>query len=224
MTQTIDLYCERIDPSLWSEPVNAVTNLAFIAVGLWMARGPSQAGRLLGIIEVFVGLGSLSFHVFATPVTAALDVGFIGVFILVFAYLVPRTLWTLSRLASALAAAAVLLLVWQVNLLSFGLREALGSFPPGLYVGAWLSLLAYGLISWLRGCYLACRWMLTAAFLFPLSLSARELDLPLCEVLPLGTHWLWHILNSAVLGLCAWSIHAQQGSELRAADAHPSQA
>jgi hypothetical protein len=26
--ESIDLYCERTDPSLWSEPLNALTNLA----------------------------------------------------------------------------------------------------------------------------------------------------------------------------------------------------
>jgi len=30
----IDNYCERIDPSFWSEPVNAMTNLAFIVAAL----------------------------------------------------------------------------------------------------------------------------------------------------------------------------------------------
>ncbi|MEY2776383.1 MAG: hypothetical protein RLY30_481 [Pseudomonadota bacterium] len=214
MTQSIDLYCERVDASFWSEPVNAVTNLAFVVIGLWLLRGPNVAGRVLGVIEILVGLGSLAFHTFATPWAAALDVGFIGVFILAFAYLVPRSLWGFARPLSVLAAAVVLLLVWQMNALAQDLRESMGSFPPGFYVGAWMSLLVYGLITWLKARYLASRWMLTAAMIFPLSLSARELDGPLCQFLPLGTHWLWHLLNSVVLGLCAWSFHAQYTPEL----------
>jgi hypothetical protein len=31
----VDLYCERTGPGLWAEPANALTNLAFIAAGLW---------------------------------------------------------------------------------------------------------------------------------------------------------------------------------------------
>jgi hypothetical protein len=27
---TLDLYCERTAPGLWNEPLNALTNLAFI--------------------------------------------------------------------------------------------------------------------------------------------------------------------------------------------------
>ena len=30
----IDLYCERVGPGTWDEPLNAVTNLAFLAAGL----------------------------------------------------------------------------------------------------------------------------------------------------------------------------------------------
>ncbi|NCV65913.1 MAG: hypothetical protein EBW16_06880 [Burkholderiaceae bacterium] len=31
----IDIYCERLDASFWSEPINAITNLAFIIAG-WL--------------------------------------------------------------------------------------------------------------------------------------------------------------------------------------------
>ena len=31
----VDLYCERTGAGLWAEPANALTNLAFIAAGLW---------------------------------------------------------------------------------------------------------------------------------------------------------------------------------------------
>ena len=33
----IDVYCERVGPGLWAEPVNALTNAAFFLAGwlLW---------------------------------------------------------------------------------------------------------------------------------------------------------------------------------------------
>lgn len=31
----IDLYCERTTSAFWAEPVNALTNLAFVIAGLW---------------------------------------------------------------------------------------------------------------------------------------------------------------------------------------------
>jgi len=30
----IDLYCERLGPGLWAEPLNALTNLAFLLTAL----------------------------------------------------------------------------------------------------------------------------------------------------------------------------------------------
>lgn len=41
----VDLYCERTEPELWAEPANALTNLAFVAAGLWGVR---EARRGIG--------------------------------------------------------------------------------------------------------------------------------------------------------------------------------
>jgi len=38
------------------------------------------------------------------------------------------------------------------------------------------------------------------ACLFAVSLVLRSLDQPLCKGFALGTHWLWHLINSVVLG------------------------
>ncbi len=39
MDRAIDLYCERLGPGLWAEPLNAVTNLAFILAGILLIGG-----------------------------------------------------------------------------------------------------------------------------------------------------------------------------------------
>jgi hypothetical protein len=209
-TETIDIYCERLDPSFWAEPINAVTNLAFIAVGVWALRGSSQTGKVLGLLTVLVGIGSLAFHTFATPWAAALDVGFIALFILALAYLAPRHLWNQTPGMSIVASVLVIVVIATVSSLAPSLEALFGYFPPGLYVGAWLSLAIYAVIS-LRGDSVnSGRWLALAAVIFPISLLARELDTPLCESMPIGTHWLWHLLNAIVLGLCAWAFHARK--------------
>ncbi|MGA1267924.1 MAG: hypothetical protein ACO3WM_02560, partial [Gemmobacter sp.] len=38
------------------------------------------------------------------------------------------------------------------------------------------------------------------AGLLVLSLGMRTIDEPICTALPLGTHFLWHILNAIMLG------------------------
>ena len=45
------------------------------------------------------------------------------------------------------------------------------------------------------------RRLALAGAAFAVSLTMRSLDGPLCGVFPLGTHWLWHLLNALVLYL-----------------------
>lgn len=42
-----------------------------------------------------------------------------------------------------------------------------------------------------------------------LSMTARILDDPLCGVLPIGTHFVWHLLNATMLGwmIAVWTRH-----------------
>jgi hypothetical protein len=59
----VDLYCERTGPELWSEPVNALTNLAFVAAGIWgvyevRKRSTGTAAEALAWWVVAIGVGS----------------------------------------------------------------------------------------------------------------------------------------------------------------------
>jgi len=49
-------------------------------------------------------------------------------------------------------------------------------------------------------------WLLIAAGVFTLSLCLRTVDAAACERFPLGTHFLWHLLNGAVLYLAVRSL------------------
>lgn len=225
----VDLYCERTDPSLWSEPINAITNAAFILVGLYVFSRRESPHRwelgLLGLLIVAVGLGSLAFHLAGTSETATLDVAFIALYLAVFSALLPARLWSAGAEtgSSAAAPSGGAQIVWGAAGLAvlagcIAAGEAamaaaephIGWAPPGLYVGAWTALVVFVVISRLRG--LAphrVRSLAIAALIFPVSLTARQLDLPLCDSLPLGLHWLWHCLNSLVLGFTALAFRRQ---------------
>ena len=76
----IDLYCERLDPGLWAEPINALANLAFLvaAFAAWrltnQCRSMSvETGLLIGLM-LAIGTGSGLFHTFATSWARVLDV------------------------------------------------------------------------------------------------------------------------------------------------------
>ena len=48
------------------------------------------------------------------------------------------------------------------------------------------------------------RGLAIGAGLLVLSLAFRTLDEPVCEAIPMGTHFMWHVLNGVMLG---WMIY-----------------
>src|SRR5262249_31125185 len=98
----IDLYCERVTPSFWAEPLNALSNIAFLiaacaAYDLWRRGGKGDPAilTLIGVVAV-VGLGRLSFHNLATQGAMLLDVTPIGFFIYGYFLLALRRFLVLS--------------------------------------------------------------------------------------------------------------------------------
>ena len=85
--------------------------------------------------------------------------------------------------------------------LSAVLRQTVGHLVGGSqsYFPALVALIGVGL--WLDArAHPAGRWLVAVAGLFAVSLTLRTLDGQICADVPLGTHWLWHLMNSAVLG------------------------
>lgn len=211
----IRAYCERSDPGFWAEPVNAVSNAAFLAAAALAAAqarrseprdGPALA---LGALVAVVGLGSFLFHTLALRWSLLADVIPIALFIHGYFFLAMRRYFGFGPIA---ATGATL----SFAALGFGLEPALdamlGRSTDALtngsiaYVPAILALLgvAAGLLR-PQACALgparhrAGRALLGVAALFALSLTFRTLDRAVCPVWPLGTHAAWHILNAAVL-------------------------
>jgi len=203
----IDSYCERLGPGFWAEPLNAVTNAAFIAAALyalvlWRRAGARDwpALRLIAVTFV-VGTGSFLFHTFANRWSLLADVLPIAVFIYSYFLLAMRRYLSLGLVA----AIAVTVLFAAFNM-SFD-RLWLGILPGMTlngsvgYVPAALALFAVGIVCGVSGMRDAGRALLTAACVFALSLLFRSIDDTVCARMPAGTHFLWHVLNALVLGL-----------------------
>ena len=202
----LDLYCERTDPGVWSEPINALSNLAYLAAGyLILARlGGTRLGlaRFLGVLAMLVGVGSATFHTTAQRWSWVLDIAFIAVFVVVFfgAYL---------RLRVGIGIGATLIAMAAYLLASAGLANVLGRvFDPALsngteiYAGPLLGLVA---IAWhsRRNADRAAPEYLIALTTFAVALVLRTLDQRLCASLPIGTHFAWHLLTATLLWLLA---------------------
>lgn len=193
----VDAYCERLGPAFWAEPANAVTNAAFLIAAfiLWRRTAGLPEGRALCAILAAIGAGSFLFHTAANRLTATLDVAPILVFILAYLFLASRDILGLrgwrpwAATAAFLPYAALTVPLWAM--LPLGSSAAYAPVP--------LLILIYAALAARRHPATARGLALGAAILV-VSLVARTLDRPLCARIPLGTHFLWHLLNALMLG------------------------
>ncbi len=197
----IDNYCERLSPDFWAEPLNALTNLAFIIAGILMWRRVNDLScRLLCGLLIAIGVGSFLFHTFATRWAALADVVPIGLFIIAYLYLVNRKIAQFKIFKSG---ALACLFVPNAALVATGLSYVPFFNISALYWTVPPILLAYA-VSYrvLPFAYVA--------LLLSASIAIRSVDLSLCQAVPIGTHFVWHILNAGVLAYLI-SVYARHG-------------
>jgi hypothetical protein len=70
-----------------------------------------------------------------------------------------------------------------------------------MYLPAWVVLLGVAAMLRARGDREAGGRLALAAGVFMLSFAARSADVPLCQAWPIGTHFVWHVLNALLLFL-----------------------
>ena len=205
---SVDIYCERLDASFWAEPINAISNLSFILAGFFLWRLRTPRSNMMAILVILIGLGSFSFHTFANRLTGLLDVLAIALYLVVFAFLIPKQ-W--SRKLILIQLGSVLMLIISIvlaHLLIGYLKPALPWLPSGIYLGAWLALVIFALITQDSNMP-AARFLWLAVIVFPVSILSRQLDLPLCDSIG-GSHWLWHLLNGLTLFLTSYGLCLNQ--------------
>jgi hypothetical protein len=193
----IDLYCERTDPSFWAEPANALTNAAFLiaaAAAFWSWRragGRDWAALALIGAAVTVGLGSFTFHTVATRGAALADVIPIAVFIYGYLMLALRRF-----LGKSIVVSAAILTAYAA-----GAQALAWLAPPRALNGSidYLPALAALIVMARAAPGPVRRGLDLAVMTFTVSLALRSVDLAACDAFPLGTHFVWHMLNAAVL-------------------------
>lgn len=204
----IDIYCERMGPEFWAEPINAITNAAFLIAALVGAGAGLRAGLrepilwVLIALAALIGVGSFLFHTHATVWAALSDVAPIWLFVALYLYAFATKVAGIGRLRLLIGTAVALV---GLGAISAGIGAALGPARAALngsdqYAPALLALGLFSVLLWRRGHPLA-KIITTTTAIFALSLSFRTLDAHICPALPLGTHYLWHILNAVVIGL-----------------------
>lgn len=205
LMRQIDEYCERTDFSFWAEPTNAITNFAIIIAGLlalklYHRQFPLHGNQhrlsvlVLILLVWLIGIGSFLYHTFATEWAGYADMIPILIYIYVYhAVFLRRVLamhyrHVLGYVVIFFLLSAALTLTWGQQ----AVNGSLGYFP---------ALLSF-LIVWVEMKRLqrsGTRLFGTAGVLFCCSVFFRSIDHAVCEFFPLGTHFLWHLINSGVL-------------------------
>ena len=213
-------YCERGgDASFWAEPLNAVSNGAFIIAGVLAAVQLVRSARtdralfewVLILLVLAIGVGSFMFHTYATVWSIPFDTIPISLFML--GYLG----YALCRFAGwpfVVVVVALGLFYWSIELARdigcanelLPMTRAAGKrcFNGTLgYVPAFVALVLVG------GGLLFRRpapglYILGAAAVFLAAMTFRTLDYERCTwavrgARGVGTHFLWHTLNAVVL-------------------------
>ena len=201
LSKPIDIYCERLDIGIWAEPINAVTNVAFIlaSIVMWLRCKNLVEGRILCFLLFLIGCGSFLFHTFAQTWAAILDVTAILIFILTYIFVANRRFLLWSKMVSLIS--VILFFPYQLLLVSilsniqfFG--SSVQYIPVAILIFIYSGLLRKSEPNLSRGLFIG-------ASILCLSIISRTVDEPLCSIFSVGTHFVWHILNAIML---SWMI------------------
>lgn len=197
----LDNYCERTDPSYWAEPLNAVSNAAFLVAALvcWRLLGSRRdpGARALVLVLAAIGVGSWLFHTHAQAWAMMADVVPIQVFILLYLHLATVRFfaapWWAGLAVAALFVPYDILLARAIGAVFGPLNGSVGYVPVPILIAAYALALRARAPATARG-------LAIGAGLLAVSLFFRSIDAALCPGLPVGTHFLWHLLNGLMLG------------------------
>lgn len=213
-------YCERGgDPGFWAEPLNAISNGAFVIAGLiaaWqLARSPRSGHALfewlLVLLVCAIGAGSFLFHTYATVWAIPFDTIPISLFMLAYLGYALRRFAGAPWIVVAVALVAFYASVKYAQGIHCGnellpMTRAAGKrcFNGTLgYTPAFVALVLVGGVLLVQR-HRAAGYLFAAALLFLAAMTFRTIDLEVCTWAVrgdrgVGTHFLWHTLNGLLL-------------------------
>lgn len=197
--RAVNSYCERTDAAYWSEPLNALTNAAFLVAALlcWRMTAGDRGARTLVWLLAAIGVGSFLFHTHAQVWSVLADVLPIQAFILTYVGLATRRFFGAPPWA-AVAAPALFLPASYLG--GVAIARTVGPLNGSFAYLPVLALIVAFAAALARRAPATARGLAAGAALFALSLTFRTIDDAACAAVPVGTHFLWHLLNAALLG------------------------
>jgi hypothetical protein len=195
--KSINVYCERTEPSYWSEPLNASSNIAFILVGLiWLQRvlaSKNNWSKFFAINSVVIGFGSYFFHTYANVWSLFTDIVPIMLFIGSFFYYTFKKIFLLNgslSISMTFIFISIVFFIFKLRITIFNGSE--------VYLPVLIALVTFGMTLLYKRAEISSLF-LKASTVFTLSLALRSIDNVICTSIPIGSHFLWHLLNSYLI-------------------------
>lgn len=176
-------YCEASGFQL----INVITSLFFL-VFAFIAYKKTRL-KLLPILLVFIGVGSTLWHATALPIGDVLDTLSITIFSVVATYFIFSKVITNKVLVflSLVALLGISFFLEQVSILNNSL----------VYIFLLFVLCLFG-IFYTQKIPTSKQNIITALLLFAIAIGFRIFDPFFCKYLPIGTHFIWHMLMAFV--------------------------
>ena len=191
-------YCERTADDFFSEPLNSITNLAFVVIAFFILRKYSKAqySYIFSGLIFFIGVGSFALHTFPSRFTALVDVAFILFFILFFLFVLSHKVINLPIIHSITMSLIAPILYFYIG------GKFKEEFPnigdSSFYIIILMHMILICLYLYYKNIN-SIKYIIISSSIFALSIFFRVIDQILCEINIHGTHFLWHLLNSLVL-------------------------
>jgi len=183
--------------SMLAEPINALTNLAFLIaayLGYSLLKKKQTKDRELLILPwmlLLVGLGSLAYHTARNSLTLVIDGLPIYIFILYAFFICLRELME-SKLKATLVLAGFIML--EILLSIYFPRELLNGSIRHIVAVAFVSIMGWFVTRHYGPKVI--RPLVEVVGLYILAIIFRSIDVWICTWFPIGTHFLWHILTA----------------------------
>ncbi|MGE0754130.1 MAG: hypothetical protein AB7L92_03120, partial [Alphaproteobacteria bacterium] len=163
----------------------------------------------LTVMIAVIGMGSALFHLFANYITMLADVAPIVFFVIYYLWVAQRTLLNMSSMQAALGLCAFFFFSWLMGKApdAYSFNGSIAYFPCIMALMVVAALLK-------KRSHPATRLLVRASALLIVSLTFRSIDMQLCDTLPIGTHFLWHILNGTVLYTLTRAILEQKSTHV----------
>lgn len=194
-------YCERSSSGFFAEPLNAISNIAFIFAGFGIYKLLTKNKirkieyKVILLLILLIGVGSFLWHTIRNPYTLLLDAIPVALIVALITYILLSKLIEKKLFALLIVA---LLLAGRFFISSFAPTDSISSLiRNGINAIVFLVLIIWTFKKYGKVAFEG----LIVLVIYLLAITMRTVDLEVCSTFSMGTHFLWHIFNALAVYL-----------------------